>query len=211
MEESLEFTARTPVPLDLTAFNKNAAIPYGLTPNHLYAAMTDFLDFLGFINLQLASKGIGRLETMMMPANFSSLVGEFLNNTLPKYCHTLVRNRYHNGHPDLLPAGHFSGDAVQHTNVGIEVKASRYWRGWQGHNAEAIWLLIFVFESNRPNDAERGIGPKPFQFRLVAGASLLTDDWVFSGRSAGSRRTITASVARSGYEKIIDNWIYRQV
>ena len=35
------------------------------------------------------------------------------------------------------------------------------------------------------------------------------DDWRFSGRSSTSRRTITASVANSGYEKMMENWIYK--
>lgn len=61
-----------------------------------------------------------------MPANFSSLVGEFMSTSLPKYCSSLVKNQYHNGHPDLIPAGYFLNDAVQHSREGIEVKASRY-------------------------------------------------------------------------------------
>ena len=52
------------------------------------------------------------------------MVGEFMNLTLPKYCATLAKNQYHNGHPDLIPSGVFPGDAVQHATEGIEVKAS---------------------------------------------------------------------------------------
>ena len=37
-----------------------------------------------------------------MPANFSSMVGEFMSATIPKYCKTLAKNTYHNGHPDLV-------------------------------------------------------------------------------------------------------------
>ncbi len=68
---------------------------------------------------------------MLMPANFSSIVGEFMNSGIPKHCPTLVKNQYHNGHPDLLPAGMFPDDAAQHAGEGIEVKGSRYLRGWQ--------------------------------------------------------------------------------
>ena len=51
-----------------------------------------------------------------------------------------------------------------------------------------------------PN-ATQNIYPKPFRFIKVVGALLTQNDWSFSGRSATSRRTITASVTRSGYQK----------
>lgn len=169
--------------------------------------MDEFIKFLGFLNNELVQRQLPRLESLLMPANFSSIVGEFLAWSLPRHCSTLAKNRYHNGHPDLLPKGRFSNDAAQHANEGIEIKASRYFRGWLGHNPEETWLLVFVFDSNRPRDSEHD--RRPFSFQLVAGAQLLKDDWLFAGRSATSRRTITASVTRSGYEKLMANWIYR--
>lgn len=205
MSSDLERQARIPVSLEGEAFNEAASLPYGLQVGHIRAAMGEFLDFLGFVNQQLGSKGIQRLETMLMPANFGSIVGEFMSSTIPKYCLTLVKNRYHNGHPDLIPAGQFPGDAAQHVKEGVEIKSSRYLRAWQGHNPEDVWLMVFVFDSNRPRDTS----PKPFRFVMVAGAQLTTSDWVFSGRSATSRRTITASVTESGYQKMMANWIYR--
>jgi hypothetical protein len=171
--------------------------------------MQEFCAFLGFINQQLRSRELPRLESFLMPANFSSIVGEFMAMTIPKHCPTIARNRYHNGHPDLLPVGMFANNAAQHAAQGIEVKASRYRKGWQGHNAEDVWLMVFVFDSNRPRDDASGIRPKPFQFVAAAGAQLVRDDWQFSGRSDSSRRTITASVKPSGYAKMMANWIYR--
>ena len=103
----------------------------------------------------------------------------------------------------------FAGDAVQHSHMGIEIKASRYPSGWQGHNAENIWLMVFVFESDRPADRAAGNPPKPFKFVKVVGAELALNDWQFSGRSETSRRTITASVKPSGYQKMEANWLYR--
>jgi hypothetical protein len=208
-EENIsEKFASIPVPLKENSFNSNASIPYGCTVEHIRLAMQDFINFLGFINLQLFSNGIIRLESMLMPANFSSVVGEFMNTAIPKYCQTLVKNNYHNGHPDLIPIQMFEKNSVQHSHIGIEVKASRYSKGWQGHNAENVWLMVFVFDSNRPVDAIDGIPPKPFQFVKVLGAQLEIEDWLFSGRSETSRRTITASVTRSGYEKMAMNTIY---
>ncbi len=204
-----EAAACIPYPVVETGFNDAAEIPYGCTIEHIQLAMIEFTDFLGFVNQQLFTKQIPRLEAMLMSANFSSIVSEFMGIAIPKHCKTLVKNHYHNGHPDLIPAGLFPNDAVQHSDEGIEIKASRYVKGWQGHNPEAAWLMIFMFDSNRPADVAKGILPRPFQFVMVAGARLGKEDWSFSGRSETSRRTITASVTKSGYDKMMANWIYR--
>lgn len=206
--ERLEIAACAPVPVNPAKFNSNAQIPYGLTPEHIRRAMEDFIGFLGFINQQLRTKDIERLESMIMPANFSSIVGEFMSSRIPRFCQSIVRNTYHNGHPDLIPAGVFPNNAVLHDTRGIEVKASRYVRGWQGHNAEAVWLMVFVFDTNSSSEKAKNARPKPFRFMRVVGAQLEIEDWQFSGRSETSRRTITASVKRSGYEKMMANWIY---
>ena len=204
MDNYTELQSCIPNVLRSDGFNPQVNLLYGLETAHIRQAMQDFLDFLGFINSQLNTKEIERLEKMLMPANFSSVVGEFMSSTIPKYCATLVKNKHHNGHPDLVPVGHFANDAIQHSDVGIEIKASRYLRGWQGHNPEDIWLMIFIFDCNRPKDTE----PKPFRFIRVLGAQLIKSDWLFSGRSETSRRTITASVTQSGFEKMRANWIY---
>lgn len=209
MTQDLEAAALTPEPLNPDYINPQAKVPYGCTIQHVFRAMQEFIEFLGFINAQLHLKRLDRLELFLMPANFSSIVGEFISATIPRYCSSLVKNRYHNGHPDLIPKGMFPGDAIQHTNQGIEVKGSRYLKGWQGHNPEDVFLLVFVFDVNGPRDKFLGVPPKPFRFRSVVGAHLTKDDWKFAGRSELSRRTITASVTESGYRKMMANWIYR--
>lgn len=206
----LEIAACTPAPVATKDFNPAAVIPYGVTIEHIRLAMNEFVDFLGFINTQLHTREIPRLESMLMQANFSSMVGEFMSVAIPKYCSTIAKNQYHNGHPDLVPAGFYAGNSIQHGSEGIEIKGSRYLRGWQGHNAEDIWLMVFAFDSNTPRDEASGIAPKPFRFRLVAGAAIEKADWTFSGRTGTSRRTITASVNRSGYTKMLANWIYKE-
>jgi hypothetical protein len=209
MSSELELRACTPHPVHPGGFNRKAKLPHGLTTAHVQAAMNDFINFLGFINLQLHTRDIERLEAMLMPANFSSIVGEFMSSSIPKHCPTIVKNLYHNGHPDMIPKGRFPGNAVQHADEGIEIKGSRYLKGWQGHNPEETWLMVFVFDSNRPVDAAKGIAPRPFKFVMVVGARLTKEDWLFAGRSETSRRTITASVTKSGYEKMMANWIYK--
>lgn len=208
--ERLERLACHPLHVDPKHFNPKASLPFGLTIKHVATAMNEFVDFIGFINQQLATRKIERLEVMLMPANFSSIVGEFMTSTIPKHCKTLAKNTYHNGHPDLLPAGKFSGNSMQHGTEGIEVKASRYLKSWQGHNAEDVWLMVFCFASGRPTDKAKSILPAPFKFTLVAGAQLRKADWQFAGRSETSRRTITASVTAAGYNKMMANWIYRE-
>lgn len=202
-----ERAACTPEPIAAASFNPRANLPYGLTTEHVRLAMNDFTGFLGFVNQQLNTRDMERLESIVMAANFSSIVGEFMGSRIPKHCPAIVKNTYHNGHPDLIPVGMFPNDAVQHATEGIEIKASRYLRGWQGHNPENAWLMVFVFDSNRPTDFTTD--PKPFRFVMVLGARLLEEDWLFAGRSATSRRTITASVTRTGYEKMMANWIYK--
>lgn len=192
-------------------FNKKCKLPHGLTHEHVRLAMGDFVSFLGFINTQLNSRDMPRFEKFLMPANFSSMVGEFMNMSIPKYCNTLVKNKYHNGHPDLIPAGRFPNDEIQYSNVGLEIKGSRRLSGWQGHNPEAVWLMVFCFDSNTTNDEKKSIGAKPFKFTGVYAAKLLESDWAFSGRSETSRRTITASVTKSGVEKMKSNWVYEDI
>jgi hypothetical protein len=202
--------ALTPEKPEQAGFNPKAAIPFGVTTAHVKSAMDEFVDFLDFVDTQLLSKGMTRFEEMLMPANFSGMVGEFMSAGIPKHCKTVAKNQYHNGHPDLLPAGKYKGDAAQHAGKdGIEVKASRYLRGWQGHNPEDAWLMVFVFQSGRPTDRAKGIPAVRFRFLMVAGALLSKRDWLFAGRSKTSRRTITASVTTSGLDKMMANWIYK--
>ena len=209
-ENSRDAAGLTPVKPELADFNPKAAIPFGVSITHVKTAMDEFIDFLSFIDAQLTRKAMPRFEEILMPANFSSIVGEFITENIPKHCKSIAKNRYHNGHPDLLPSGKYKGNAAQHAGAdGIEVKASRYLKGWQGHNPEDAWLMVFVFQSGRPTDRLKGIAPVRFRFLMVAGALLAKKDWLFAGRSKTSRRTITASVTRTGFEKMMANWIYK--
>ena len=129
-----EAVACTPIPLVPAGFNKNAVLPYGLTTDNIAAAMSDFLEFLRVVNHRLYAAQIQRLECFMMPANFSTLVSEFMSSRIPGHCPKLAKNNYHNGHPDVIPWGMFPGNSVQHASEGIEIKASRYEKGWQGQS-----------------------------------------------------------------------------
>lgn len=205
----IERLACMPAPLNPNGFNAAADLPYGLEVHHVRAAMQEFLDFLGFVNGQLYGRGTQRLESMLMQANFSSMVGEYMKASIPKYCPTLAANRYHNGHPDLIPINAFNNDMAQHADEGIEIKGSRYLTGWQGHNEEDTYLMVFCFDSSRPVDAAEGILPRPFRFLQVAAGRLVKADWKFAGRSETSRRTITATVTKAACQRMVANAVYR--
>ena len=86
MSGELELIACQPHPIENNGFNPNATLPYDCTIEHILLVMNNFVEFLGFINQQLYSKEMERLEVMLMPANFSSMVGEFMISNIPKYC-----------------------------------------------------------------------------------------------------------------------------
>lgn len=197
--------AASPVEIDPKCFNDDPELPYGLEVEHVAQAMQDFNQWIGLINRALVEKGLDRLEDIAMPANTSSIVGEFMHSRIPAHCPGLVQNEYHNGHPDMLPAGMYEGNSMQYADHGIEVKASRYRGGWQGHNAENCWLMVFHYDSNSPNEPDP---IRPFSLNGVFIAKLEEEDWSFAGRSEESRRTITASVLASGRDRMIDNYVF---
>jgi hypothetical protein len=120
----------------------------------------------------------------------------------------VVKNRFPNGHPDIIPANYYTDNRAQHGDQGIEVKASRNLSSWQGHNAENSFLMMFCFDSNTPDDFENSISARPFKFQMVVCAKLEKQDWSESGRKEGGRRTATASVNKIGRAKMLKNWIY---
>ena len=69
--------------------------------------------------------------------------------------------------------------------------------------------MVFVFEGGRPSDTHTAKEMTRFRFLAVYGALLEKSDWKFDGRKETSRRTITATVLQSGFEKMEKNWIYK--
>ena len=195
-------------PPEENGFNSKAIIPFGLTTEHIYRAMTDFTDFMRFIDIDLASQRIARFEDLLTTSNFSSMVSEFMSVTIPKYCRTVAKNNYHNGHPDILPAGIYPGNAVRDGGTqGIEIKASRYLKTWQGHSGEDSWLMMFVFQSGRLNPkVTQQVG---FKFLIVAGGLLSKNDGPCAGASGTGLTMISQSITKLAAQKIMTNWIYK--
>ena len=72
-----------------------------------------------------------------------------------------------------------------------------------------MYSIQASIRSGRPSDANKGIEPIRFKFLAVYGALLVNADWKEAPRNPESRRTATASVLPTGYEKLIANWIYK--
>jgi hypothetical protein len=180
-------------------FNESAALPYGLRVAEIKAAIDDVYDFFYNVNRFLVDKGWDRLEETLSAASFSGMLSEMIVQGVSKRSATVNKNMHHNGRPDLVPRGHYPGDGALHGDEGIEVKASRYSTGWQGHNVESGYLLIVQFYSEKT---------EPTIIDRVMAAKLDVADWSFSGRGEASRRTPTASVKRSGVEKLAANPVY---
>ncbi|MEX0785360.1 MAG: hypothetical protein WD939_01870 [Dehalococcoidia bacterium] len=187
-------------------FDHRLELPYGLRVAEVRAALEDIYDFLYNVNRFLTERGWERLEETLMAATFSGVISEMVVQSTSKQSASLIRNQYHNGRPDLLPRGRYPNDAALRAEEGVEVKASRNEGGWQGHNVESGWIMIFQYQADL--DAEPVEQRQPTRFVRVLLAQLDEGDWSFSGRREGSRRTITASILRSGKEKLLARPLY---
>ena len=193
--------------------NDTLALPYGVTAEAIVAAVNDVYGYLHALNRASIDHGYSRLEELIQPpANFSGFISNVFVRAVAARTGTatpgLAVNQYHNGRPDLVPRAHYPGDAVQQGEHGIEVKASRAAGGYQGHNAESGWLMVLRFSINTTTEPIYDRDPTAVEAVMLA--RLTADDWNFSGRRPGSRRTPTASVNRHGLQKLRAGTIYRR-
>ena len=80
--------------------------------------------------------------------------------------------------------------------------------GWQGHNPERGWIMVFRYAIDI--ETEPPENRMPTRFVEILAAELMPEDWSFSGRKGNSRRTPTASILKTGVEKLRSNVIYRE-
>jgi len=123
-------------------------LPYGLTIKAIKAAMEDVYETLYTINNGLVAKGLERLEETLLGNSFSGLLSELAVKGLARHSKTLARNIKVGGHPDLIPKRKYPNDSVLR-GEGIEVKTSIQTGGWQGHNPEASWIMIFQYSMDK--------------------------------------------------------------
>ncbi len=132
--------------------------------------------FLHSINETLARQELGLLEDLILGNTFSGLLSEVVVKSIARESRAVVRNRYIGGNPDPIPASNPKGDSQLRCEQGIEVTTSRQAGGWQGHNPETGWLMVFRYEA--ANQA------KPTQFVQILAAKLSLRDWSLAERGA---------------------------
>lgn len=157
------------------------------------------------LNDYLVRNGFRVLEDLLLGNSFSGILSEFLVKNIARGSSSLEANAKVGGHPDLLPKGHYPSLMIQKGNEGIEVKCSIQKGGWQGHNPEDCWLMVFRYIVGQQEDGDT----VPLTFVEILCARLTKADWSFSGRKGDSRRTPTASITRTGVERLRDNFLYR--
>ena len=194
-----------PTRLDSRYVNRQVALPYGLTVGEVEEAVSETYRLFHGINDYLVGGGFRPLEELLLGNSLSGIISEFLVKNIARASETLEVNLKVGGHPDLLPKGHYSSNLVLKGDEGIEVKASIQKGGWQGHNPEDCWLMVFRYTVGEQDSGEL----KPLTFVEILGARLTKSDWSFSGRKGASRRTPTASITATGVEKLRGNFVYR--
>jgi hypothetical protein len=185
--------------------NLKASLPYGLTVAEIEKGVAETYKIFSGINDFLSDAGYRPLEELILGNSFSGIVSEILVKNIAKCSNALEANVKIGGHPDLLPKGHYGTNQVLKGNEGIEVKCSIQKGGWQGHNPEESWVMIFRYAVGKQKNGT----VVSLTFTEVLCAKLLKSDWSFSGRKGDSRRTPTASITKMGVEKLRGNFIYR--
>jgi hypothetical protein len=192
-------------------FNPNAELPYGVTPEEVREAIKGFYDFYDDLNGFLMREDHGRIETVLRANNaLSDFIGNAATEELANASDALIVNQKPDGFPDLLPTNNDEYAAqdfeIHHGDHGIETKCSKSNGGWQAHNNEEAWFIVFRYERGDPEADIENMAP--IRFVQILAANLQEDDWSHSGRSGDSRRTITSSIIKSGMDKLRSNPIY---
>jgi hypothetical protein len=191
---------------DLTRFSDSASLPYELRLADFQLAMQDIYDLLFDINTPLLSRGLSRLEEIVRPAIYSGILSDALTAALARHSRVLTENRFHNGHPDLIPAGRYANDAVAAGAEGVEIKATRGGGAVDTHGARDAWLCVFRYSVD--STTEPAVSRSPTRIVEVLLANLSTSDYGRNPR--GELGTKTASPNREGIAKSRANWVYRE-
>ncbi len=191
--------------LDPRYINRRVVLPYGLTVQEIEQAVAETYRLYHGLNDYLVANGFHPLEELLLGNSVSGIISEFLVKNIARVSHTLEANHKVGGYPDLLPRGHYPSDYVLKGAEGIEVKASMQRGGWQGHNPEEGWVMVFRYAIGKRKSGEI----IPLTFVEILCAQLTKHDWAFSGRIGTSRRTPTASITVTGVGKLRANFFYR--
>jgi hypothetical protein len=188
-----------------TKFNPKSDLPYQLRRDDFRLAMQDVYDLLYDINSSLIGRGLRRIEEIVRPAILSGILSDALSTSLARHARVLTINRYHNGHPDLIPEGLYPNDSVQAGEEGVEVKATKGRGAVDTHGARIAWLCVFRYVVD--SETEPAVEREPTRIVEILLAMLSLDDYRRNPRSELGTRT--ASPNRKGIAKLRANWIYR--
>lgn len=188
-------------------FNPAPRLPYNLRIDDFQLAMQDIYDFLFDVNSYLLNKRLPRLDDSIRKQTFTGTISDMFAESLAKHSRSLVRNEYHNGHPDLLVAGMYPGNSIKSGEEGIEVKATLKRGGAVDHHgARDQWSLVGVYEVDRTTEPATDRAPMRFVEMFLNQVSA--DD--FRRNERGELGTRTATLNREGLAKLREGWIYSE-
>lgn len=186
-------------------FTPTPVLPYELRLLDFEAAMQDVYDFFYDVNVHLTSKGLARLEDFLRKANLSGTLSDMLTASLAKHSRTLVQNRFHNGHPDLVVQGVYPNDSVKSGEDGVEIKSTMKAGGAvDTHGARKQWLCVFVYKVD--SVTEPAIDRAALKFTEVYLAEVVVED--FRKNARGELGTRTATLHAEGVKKLRGGWVY---
>ena len=187
-------------------FNPKARLPYELRLKDFEMTMQDIYDFFYDVNRGLIQRGLLRLDDMLRPAIMSGMLSDMLTASLSKHSRALTANLYHNGHPDLIVNGLYPGNKIKAGEDGVEIKTTRKHGGAvDTHGARNQWMCVFVYEVDCATEPAKDRAPMTFS-EIYLGKVVLAD---FRKNPRGELGTRTATLHRSGIEKLRTNWIYK--
>jgi len=167
--------------------------------------MQDVYDFFNDVNTFLLGKSLPRLEETLRAANLSGTVSDMLTASLAKHSRTLVQNRYHNGHPDLLVQGHYPNNSIKAGEEGVEIKSTTKKGGAvDTHGGRKQWMCVWVYEVDKTTEPARD--RRPLKFTEVYLAQVVPED--FRRNERGDLGTRTSTLDRDGVKKLRQGWIY---
>jgi len=187
------------------AFNPAPRLPYELRLLDFESAMQDVYDFFFDVNTHLDGKRLPRLEDTLRKAILSGTLSDMLTAALAKHSRTLVQNRYHNGHPDLLAKGLYPNDSIKSGQEGVEIKTTMKRGGAvDTHGARNQWMCVFVYHVDLTT--EPAVDRLPLMFTEVYLGWVTVDD--FRRNNRGELGTRTATLSADGIAKLRDYWVY---
>lgn len=188
------------------AFNKEAKLPFGLRLKDFEMAMQDVYDFFYDVNDGLIERGLQCLDDMLRPAIMSGVLSDMLTASLAKHSRSLTVNLYHNGHPDLVVSGVYPGNKIKAGSDGVEIKTTRKAGGAvDTHGARDQWMCVFVYDVDNATEPARDRAPMTVT-EIYLGQVTKND---FRKNQRGELGTRTATLHKSGIEKLRKNWVYK--